>query len=167
MTTTPQFELFAFWRSSATYRIRVALRLKGLPFNERFVNLDQSEQRDDVFLKINPLGGLPVLFDRGSSRPVRLTQSLAMLEYLEETHPSPRLLPQDPLGRARVRSLAGMMVTDTHPLIVPRVKKYLTTEGKFDDAAWRAWQIQWFTAGLKAMERRLTSEAETGRYCHG
>ena len=96
-----------------------------------------------------------------------ITQSLAILEFLDETYPSPSLLPTDPHGRARVRSLAAMLVADTHPLITPRVKKYLTTTGGFDDAAWRAWQTQWFTTGVQAFEQRLASEAGTGTFCHG
>ena len=96
-----------------------------------------------------------------------LTQSLAILEFLDETCPSPALLPTDPHGRARVRSLAAMLAADTHPLITPRVKKYLAGSGKFDDAAWRAWQIHWFTTGLQAVEQRLAGDAQTGTFCHG
>ena len=79
----------------------------------------------------------------------------------------PALLPADAHGRARVRSLAAMLAADTHPLITPRVKKYLTTSAGFDDASWRAWQIHWFTTGLQALEQRLASEPETGTFCHG
>lgn len=168
MATPARFELYSFWRTSATYRVRVALNLKGVQAHERNVNLDTGEQRSEAFLKINPLGAIPALLDNeagASAAPI--TQSLAILEFLDETYPSPALLPADPHGRARVRSLAAMLVADTHPLITPRVKKYLTTTGGFDDAAWRAWQIQWFTTGLQAFEQRLASESGTGRYCHG
>ena len=166
--TEPRFELFAFWRTSATYRVRVALNLKGLAAEERIVNLDTGEQRSPDFLTINPLGAIPALIDRqaGQSR-TPLTQSLAILEFLEEIHPAPAMLPADPHGRARVRSLAAMLTADTHPLITPRVKKYLTGSSGFDDAAWRAWQIHWFSTGLQAFEQRLATEAETGAYCHG
>jgi maleylacetoacetate isomerase len=167
MAAQQRFELFGFWRSSATYRIRVALKLKGLAATERFVNLDAGEQRSEAFLKLNPQGGLPVLIDHGADKPAALTQSLAILEYIDETHPSPPLLPADPGDRARVRSLAAMLAADTHPLVVPRVKKYLTSEGKFDDAAWRAWQIRWLTAGLQALEHRLKADKETAAFCHG
>jgi len=168
MTDEPRFELFAYWRTSATYRVRVALNLKGLRAQERIVNVDAGEHRGEPFLRINPLGAIPAMIDleAGQSR-TPLTQSLAILEFLDEVEPSPALLPADPHGRARVRSLAGMLATDTHPLIVPRVKKYLTTMGGFDDAAWRAWQIHWFTTGLQAYEQRLATEAETGAFCHG
>ena len=164
MTTQTPFELYAFWRTSATYRVRVALNLKGMTAHERIVDLDAGEQRDPAFLKINPLGGIPALVVPGHPP---LTQSLAILEFLEESQPQPALLPADLHGRARVRSIAAMLATDTHPLITPRVKKYLMGKGGFDDAAWRAWQIQWFGTGLAAVEARLASEAGTGTFCHG
>ena len=164
MTDQPSYDLYAFWRSSATYRVRVALNLKGLSAKEHYIDLDAGEQRSDAFLKINPLGAIPALIVPGQAP---LTQSLAILEYLDETVPNPPLLPGDALGRARVRSIAAGLAADTHPLIVPRVRRYLTTVGGFDDAAWRAWQIQWFTTGLQALEKRLATEAGTGLYCHG
>ena len=168
MTDQARFELFSFWRTSATYRVRVALNLKGISPHERNVNLDAGEQRSEAFLKINPLGAIPALIDTQADQShTPITQSLAILEFLDEVYPSPPLLPADPHGRARVRSLAAMLASDTHPLITPRVKKYLTTEAKFDDAAWRAWQTQWFTTGLQAVEQRLASEPGTGSFCHG
>lgn len=168
MNTPARFELFSFWRTSATYRVRVACNLKGVQPQEHNVNIDAGEQRSEAFLKINPMGAIPALIDHapGPSR-TPLTQSLAILEFLEETYPAPALLPGDVYGRARVRSLATLLAADTHPLITPRVKKYLTTTGKFDDAAWRAWQIHWFSAGLQALEQRLSGEPETGAFCHG
>lgn len=168
MTDQPRFELFSYWRTSATYRVRVALNLKGLAAHERNINLDTGEQRSEAFLKINPLGAIPALIDQApGASPTPLTQSLAILEFLEEVHPSPSILPADPYGRARVRSLAAMLAADTHPLITGRIKKYLTTTGGFDDAAFRAWQIHWFTTGLQAFEKRLATESETGTFCHG
>lgn len=164
MTDQPHYELFAFWRTSATYRVRVALNMKGLHAHEHIIDLDAGAQRSESFLKVNPLGAIPALVEHGHPP---LTQSLAILEFLDETTPAPPLLPADPHGRARVRSIAGMLTADTHPLITPRVKKYLTTQGGFDDAAWRAWQIQWFTTGLQAVEQRLATEAQTGATCHG
>ena len=167
MQQQPRFELFSFWRTSATYRVRVALNLKGVQAQERNVNIDTGEQRSDTYLRINPLGAIPALIDHEAGDHAPLTQSLAILEFLDEIHPSPALLPANPHGRARVRSIAAMCAADTHPLITPRVKKYLATEGKFDDAAWRAWQIHWFTTGLQAVERRLAMDAATGVFCHG
>ena len=168
MTDTACFELFSFWRTSATYRVRVAFNLKSLSPKEHNVNLDTGDQRSEAFLKINPMGAIPALVDHGPGQPrTPLTQSLAILEFLDERFPTPALLPADPHGRARVRSLAAMLAADTHPLVTPRVKRYLTTTGGFDDAAWRAWQIHWFAAGLTALEQRLVSEPGTGIFCHG
>jgi maleylacetoacetate isomerase/maleylpyruvate isomerase len=168
MATQPRFELYSFWRTSATYRVRVALNMKSVLAEEHNINIDAGEQRSEAFLKINPMGAIPALIDRESGQPTTpMTQSLAILEFIEETYPSPPLLPRDAHGRARVRSLAAMLAGDTHPFVTPRVKKYLTSVGKFDDAAWRAWQIHWFGTGLSALEERLTHEAETGTFCHG
>lgn len=164
MAFQSEFELFAFWRTSAAYRVRVGLNIKGIAAHERIINLDAGEQRSEAFLKINPLGAIPALVEKGQPP---LTQSLAILEFLEDIQPTPPLLPKDPHGRARVRSIASMLAADTHPLITPRVKKYLTTTGGFDDAAFRAWQIHWFGTGLAAVEQRLASESGTGKFCHG
>ncbi|CAN5542446.1 maleylacetoacetate isomerase [soil metagenome] len=164
MTDQPDFELYGFWRTSATYRVRVALNLKGLAAHERIVNLDKGEQLSPEFLVINPLGAIPALVVAGHPP---LTESLAILEFLDETHPAPPLLPFDPHGRARVRSIAQMLAGDTHPLITPRVRKYLVGSGGFDDAAVRGWIVHWFTVGLGAVETRLASEPATGTFCHG
>jgi maleylacetoacetate isomerase len=167
MSDPARFEMYSFWRSSATYRIRVALALKGLTAEEHDIDLDRGEQRDPKFLAINPMGGVPTLIDQSSgASTVPLTQSVAILEFLDEVAPTPPLLPSDPHGRARVRSLASMLTSDTHPLVVPRIKKYLLANG-FDDAAWRRWQINWFTTGLQAFEERLVHDRIAGSYCHG
>ena len=163
---TERFELFSYWRTSATYRVRVALNLKGLRADEHDVDIDAGEHRGADFLKINPMAAIPALIDRDVPG-APLTQSTAILEFLDEIAPSPPLLPEDPYGRARVRSLAAMLAGDTHPMITPRVKKYLTGAGGFDDAAWRAWQTHWFTTGLQAFERRLVDEPGAGTYSHG
>jgi maleylacetoacetate isomerase/maleylpyruvate isomerase len=167
MPEPPRFELYSYWRTSATYRVRVAFNLKGIVAQEHNVNLDAGEQHSVAFLRINPLGAIPVLIDRGGHAREPLTQSLAILEFLEETYPTPALLPVETHARARVRSLAEMLAADTHPLITPRIKKYLTSQAQFDEAAWRAWQTHWFTTGLQAVEERLANEPETGVYCHG
>lgn len=164
IATQPPFELYAYWRTSATYRVRVALNLKGLTAHEHIINLDAGEQRSEEFLKINPMGAIPALVEPGHAP---LTQSLAILEFLDEFQQTPPLLPKDLHGRARVRSIASMLAGDTHPLVTPRIKKYLTTSGGFDDAAWRAWQVQWFGTGLAAVEQRLSQDRETGTFCHG
>ncbi len=157
-------EMYGFWRTSATYRVRVALALKGLSAAEHTIDLEAGEQRSEAFLKINPLGAIPALTIEGR---LPLTQSLAILEYLEETSPLPPLLPPDPYGRARVRSIALMMAADTHPFVTPRVRKVLAAEAGYDAAAWKGWQTHWFGTGLRALEQRLVAEPETGAFCHG
>ncbi|HEY3599713.1 MAG TPA: maleylacetoacetate isomerase [Paraburkholderia sp.] len=164
MSVCSQYELFGFWRSSATYRVRVALNLKQMNVHEMTVDLDAGQQQSAEYLAVNPLGALPALVEAGQ---VPLTQSIAILEYLEELQPLPPLLPADPRGRARVRSIAAMLTADTHPLVVPRVKNYLMERGGFDLAAWREWQFEWFGAGIRAVEKRLSSEPCTGIWCHG
>jgi maleylacetoacetate isomerase len=164
MPDQPNFELYVYWRTSAGYRVRVALNLKGLTATERFINLDEGDQRSEAYLAINPLGGVPALVVDGG--PV-LTQSLAILEYLDEIAPNPPLLPSDPIGRARVRSICSMLAADTHPFITPRVRKYLTANAGFDPVQWKAWQTHWFTTGLQAVEQRLANDAATGTFCHG
>lgn len=164
MAENADFELYAFWRTASTHRVRIALNIKGLTAQERFVNLDKGEQRSPDFLKINPLGAIPALIEQGHAP---LTQSLAILEFLDEKVPEPPLLPGDLHGRARVRSIAAMLATDLNPFLTPRVKKYLASSGGFDDAAWRAWQIHWLTVNLQALEQRLAGESETGKFCHG
>jgi maleylacetoacetate isomerase len=167
-TPDDRFELFSYWRTSATYRVRVAFNLKGVKPRETNVDIDAGEQHGQAFRRINPLGGIPALVDHGEGAPaLPMTQSLALLEFIDESYPEPPLLPRDPHGRARVRALAQMLAVDTHPLVTPRVRQYLATTGGFDAAAWRAWQVQWFGAGLRAVEKRLASEAATGRFCHG
>ena len=168
MTDPDRFELFSYWRTSATYRVRVAFNLKGVKPRETNVDIDAGEQLGEAFLRINPLGAIPALIDHGQGESASpLTQSLAILEFLDETYPQPPLLPADAHGRARVRSLAQMLAADTHPLITPRVRRYLAATAGFDADAWRAWQIQWFGTGLRAIEQRLAGEAATGRFCHG
>lgn len=157
-------EMHSFWRSAASYRVRAAFNLKGLAVRERFVDLDRGEQHAPAYRRINPQGALPtVLFPDGT----RLTQSLAILEYLDETHPEPPLLPPDRSGRARVRSLALLWAADHHPLIVPRVRHRLRVEHGFDDEADRRWVRHWFGEGLRIGEERLAAEPETSRFCHG
>ena len=156
-------EVYGFWRSQAMFRLRVALNLKGIAYAETPINLDRGEQDADWFRKINPMGSVPALMVDGTP----LTQSLAILEYLEEVHAEPALLPRDPKGRARVRSLTSLVVSDSHPLIVPRVKKYLTKHAGFDAAQWKAWQTQWFSTALRGFEARIADDPATGTFCHG
>lgn len=164
MSNKVGFELYAFWRTAATHRVRIALNLKGLVVQERFVDLDTGEHRSPAFLAINPAGTIPALVEDGLPP---LTQSSAILEYLEEKAPSPPLLPGDAQGRARVRSIAALLGTDTNPMLTPRVKKYLTQNGGFSEAAWVAWQVHWLTSSLETLEGRLATELQTGDLCHG
>jgi maleylacetoacetate isomerase len=156
--------MYGFWRSAASFRVRIALNLKGLPFQEEMIDLDAGEQHTPEYRAINPQAVVPSLFiDDGPP----LTQSLAILEYLEEIHPTPALLPNDARGRARVRALALIWAADHHPLIVPRIRRYLTDTLHQDEAARAAWVRHWFREGLAIGEMRLAAEVETGRFCHG
>ena len=157
-------KLYGYWRSLATYRVRIALNLKGVPYEETFLDLDAGEQFDPEFLKINPQGAVPALFD-GDGPP--LTQSLAILEYLEETHPEPALLPSDPRERARARSLADLVACDTHPLYVPRVRNFLMEHYGLPRERMMEFVRHAITTGLTTLEKRLTDEPGTGRYCQG
>ncbi len=126
--------LHGFWRSLATYRVRAGLLLKGVAFEERMHDLDRGDQHSPAFRAVNPASAVPVL-EGGTAEP--LTQSLAILEWLEETHPAPPLLPPDPAGRARVRALFLLTAADTHPVVVPRVQARLAAQFGADEAARR------------------------------
>jgi maleylacetoacetate isomerase len=158
-------KLFSFWRSLATFRVRIALNLKGITPDEVIdVNLMQGKQREDAFRKINPMMALPALIEDDGTV---LFESLAILEYLDETHPNPPLLPKDVKARARVRGLAQIIACDTHPLIVPRVREYLAHEYKVDEPGVLKWGHHWHVEALKALETNLAGSKQTGRYCQG
>lgn len=157
-------KLYSFWRSLATYRVRIALNLKGIKPDEVIdVNLMKGQQREDSFRKVNPMMAIPALVDGDGPA---LVESLAIIEYLDETHPNPPLLPKDPKGRARVRGLAQIVAADSHPLIVPRVREHLAHEYKLDEAAVTKWAQHWHRAALTALETHLQDKA-TGKYAHG
>jgi maleylpyruvate isomerase len=156
-------KLYSFWRSQATFRVRIALNLKGLKREDIFVNLDQGDQQSSAYKTLNPQAVLPTLFDGDA----KLFQSLAILEYLEERYPKPPILPADLLARAWVRGFALINVADSHPLIVPRVRNYLSEVLNVDEAARTAWIQHWLSAGLEAMERLLEEKRPAGRFCHG
>lgn len=157
-------KLYGFWRSLATYRVRVALALKGVAAQEVSINLLQGLQHEAAYKAVNPQSVVPALqIDAGPP----LFQSLAILEYLEETCPEPPLLPQDPRGRARVRGLSLIVACDGHPLIVPRIRDYLEKEMHQDEAARNRWLQHWTLKALEALESHLATEPETGRFCHG
>jgi maleylacetoacetate isomerase/maleylpyruvate isomerase len=158
-------KLFSFWRSLATFRVRIALNLKGLTPDEVIdVDLMKGRQRDAKYRAVNPQMLLPALVD--GEGPV-LFQSLAIMEYLDETHPRPPLLPQGARARARVRGLAQIVACDSHPLLVPRVREYLEHELKLDEPARLKWIHNWIGEALKALEANLAGSEDTGRYCQG
>jgi maleylacetoacetate isomerase/maleylpyruvate isomerase len=159
-------KLFSFWRSLATFRVRIALNLKELtPDEEVDIDLLKGQQREAAFKAVNPMMAIPALAvdDDGPA----LFESLAIIEYLDEIHPNPPLLPRDPRGRARVRGLAQIVACDTHPLIVPRIRNYLERELKLDEPARLKWIRHFIGEGLAALEANLARDPETGRHCHG
>ncbi len=164
MPQTEQMVLYSYWRSSASYRVRMALNLKGLDYEIRPVHLvrDGGEQYADDYTALNPQQLVPTLIDGETV----ITQSMAMLEYLEERHPEPALLPDDSAGRARVRAIAQAIACEIHPLNNLRVLKYLTGTAGLDEDAKLAWYRHWTETGLAAVERMLDDET-TGRFCHG
>jgi maleylacetoacetate isomerase len=157
-------KLYGFWRSLATFRVRIALNLKGIAFDEVSVNLMQGEQRGEAYRQVNSQAMLPAL-DMGDGPA--LFQSLAILEYLDETHPTPALLPTAPRDRARVRGLALIAACEAHPLVVPRVREYLEKDLHLSEAVRAEWLRHWMDSASAALEVRLASDPETGRFCHG
>ena len=158
-------KLYGFWRSLATYRVKVALALKGIKVDETSIDLLKGQQHDASYVAVNPQAVLPalVLDDGGPA----LFQSLAILEYLEETKPLPPLLPKDPRGRARVRGLSLIVAADGHPLVVPRIRTYLEKELHVEEEKRNRGLAHWSLKALEAIESHLKPEKETGRFCHG
>ncbi len=155
-------KLFGYWRSSATYRVRIALALKGLDYEYAPVNLLQGEQKSEAYLARNPLALVPALeTDDGAV----LTQSLAIIEYLEETYPDPSLLPDSAAARAKVRAIALTLASEAQPFMNLRIQQYLKNECGFDDAAMKAWLNTWPGGAMAAVEKMLARSA--GDYCIG
>ena len=154
--------LYDYFRSSAAYRVRIALNLKGLAAEQRFVHLRRGEQRDAAYLELNPQGLVPTLVIGNR----RLTQSLAIIEYLDEKHPNPPLLPPGPEDRAWVRSIALAIACDIHPLDNLRVLKYLESPLALDQAKRDEWYRHWIREGFAAIERQLAERGAT-RFCFG
>jgi len=157
--------LYDYFRSSAAYRVRIALNLKGIKPDERtFVHLRMGGQRAQDYLALNPQGLVPALaLDEGAV----LTQSLAIVEYLEETHPDPPLLPPDPIGRARVRAIALSIACDIHPLNNLRVLNYLIGTLGIAREQKDGWYRYWIDVGFEALDKSLARDRATGRFCHG
>ncbi|MBV6323511.1 maleylacetoacetate isomerase [Duganella violaceipulchra] len=158
-------KLYTYFRSTAAYRVRIALNLKGLAYDAMPVHLlrDGGEQLAESYRALNPSALLPTLDDDGSV----IGQSLAIIEYLEETRPQVPLLPAVAADRARVRALALTVAADTHPLGNLRVLKYLKGQLKVTEEVKVEWQQHWLRTGMATLERLLADDARTGRYCHG
>jgi maleylacetoacetate isomerase len=156
-------KLYGYFRSSAAYRVRIALALKKLSVETAFVHLMKGEQYSPEYTRINPQNLVPVLEDEGTL----LHQSLAIMQYLDERHPDPPLLPADALGRARARSLALLIACEIHPLNNPRVLNYLTGKLGISEDQKLEWYHHWVITGFTALETRLATEPGTGRFCHG
>lgn len=157
-------KLFTFWRSMATFRVRIAMNIKGLSADPIYVDLFKGHQAQPEYRDINPSMAVPALVEDDGRV---ITQSLAIIEYLDERWPSPPLLPTDPAGRARVRALAQITAADSHPLTVPRVRKYLGQQLGASEQQIVGWARKWQSAGLDAYEALLARDAATGAFCHG
>jgi maleylacetoacetate isomerase/maleylpyruvate isomerase len=156
-------QLHHYFRSSASYRVRIALALKGLPCELVPIHLLKHEQNSARYTAIAPAGLVPLLKVGDEA----LTQSMAIIEYLDEAYPEPSLLPGDAFDRARIRSLAQDIGCEIHPLDNLRVLRYLVREMKLSDDDKTRWYQHWVETGLEVVERRLAGDARTGRFCHG
>jgi maleylacetoacetate isomerase/maleylpyruvate isomerase len=155
--------LYNYFRSSASYRVRIALALKGLDCELAGVHLVRNEQLADSFAAMAPACLVPLLKVGDES----LSQSLAIIEYLDEVYPEPRLLPGDAAARARIRSISQDMACEIHPLNNLRVLRYLVHDMKLSEDDKNRWYRHWVETGLEVVERRLAGDARTGRFCHG
>jgi maleylacetoacetate isomerase len=156
-------KLYGYFRSSAAFRVRIALNLKRLDYESAFIHLRRGDQRQPGFLEVNPQGLVPALETDGQV----LIQSLPIIEYLDERHPEPPLLPGDAAGRARVRALAAIVACDIHPINNLRVLRYLQRPLGHDEAAIATWYNHWIDIGFGAFEELLVGDPHTGVFCHG
>src|SRR5690349_14169348 len=156
-------KLYGYFRSSAAFRVRIALNLKNLAYETAPVHLRRNDQGKPDYRNVNPQGLVPALEDRGQI----LIQSMAILEYLDELYPEPPLLPKEPADRVRVRALAGIVACDIHPINNLRVLRYLTRELGHNEAAIAKWYNHWIAAGFQSLEPLLAQDARTGAFCHG
>lgn len=157
-------ELYTYYRSVSAHRVRIALNYKGIPYRSVYIDEDNDEQSSDAYLARNPQGLVPALVvDDG----LTITQSAAILEYIEEAYPERPLLPRDITDRARVRSFAQVLIADTNPTNILRVYRYMRDQMQLDYDARRRWYEHWAHKGMQAVESLLTSDLQPGRYCHG
>ena len=158
-----KFQLYTFWRSQAAYRVRIAMHMKGLDYEPHVIDLLKGDQYTPEYKKLNPAAAVPTLIDGDK----RLVQSLAILEYLEETHPKPPILPGNALDRAHSRALGHLVAMEAHTLIVPRVRNYLDKELKLDEPTRVKWISHWMNTASDALEAMLIADSRTGTYCLG
>jgi maleylacetoacetate isomerase len=157
-------KLYGYFRSSASYRVRIALNLKGVDYVNAFVHLRRDEHMTEAYRDVNPQGFIPALEDDDGEI---LNQSLAIIEYLDETCPHPPLLPPHPADRARVRALAQVVASDIHPVNNLRVLRYLRRELARDEVTVERWYNHWLAEGFHTVEAMLANDERTGRFCHG
>lgn len=163
MSTAPALQFYDYFRSSAAYRVRIALHVKGVRFDAIGTDLLQGRQRSPEYLAVNPQGLVPAVGVEGTV----LAQSLAIIEYLDERYPEPALLPTDPLARAQVRSMALAIACDIHPLNNLRVLNFLREEFKLDeDAVMGRWYTHWIQMGFTALETQVRTFSTGGRHCY-
>jgi maleylacetoacetate isomerase len=158
-----KFQLYTFWRSQAAYRVRIAMHMKGLDYEPHVVDLLKGDQYKPAYKKLNSGSTVPTLIDGDK----RLVQSLAILEYLEETHPKPPILPSKPFDRAHSRALGHLVAMEAHTLIVPRVRAYLDKELKLDEPTRIKWISHWMNTASDALEAMLVADDRTGDFCLG
>jgi maleylacetoacetate isomerase len=155
-------KLYTYFRSSAAYRVRIVANLKGIGYEPEFIHLAKGKHHEPEYKKVNPTGLVPCIIEDGQL----LTQSLAIIEYLDETHPAVPMLPKTPLERARVRALAMLIACEIHPINNLRVLKYLTGTMKHTDEERDNWYRHWVEDGLAKFEAML-ADGKTGKFCHG
>ena len=156
-------QLYTFFRSSAAFRLRIALNFKGVAYEPIAVSLPKMEHREPGYAVVNPQRLVPALVDG----PLTLIQSVAVMEYLDETYPEPPLLPAGLTDRAYVRALTQLIACDIHPLNNVRVLKYLQDNLNQDEETRNRWYTHWIAEGFVSLERLLTSQGKAGRFCHG